>query len=109
MMRTVSRRNMYDKMTICDKECSTMKEHLEAILTQWKEALSNVTTAREVGDISVKYLGKKGEFTPIRRGLKNVAPEDRPAMRQLTNDTVAQLEAALAERGEEIDRIALEE
>lgn len=86
-----------------------MKEQLEAILTQAKEALSTVKTARELGDIRVKYLGKKGELTSIRKGLKNVAPEDRPAMGQLINDTVAQLEAALAERGEEIDRITLEE
>lgn len=86
-----------------------MKEQLEAILAEAKEALSSVKTARELGDVRVKYLGKKGALTAIRKGLKDVAPEDRPAMGQLINDVVAQLEQALTARGEEIERIALEE
>ena len=86
-----------------------MKEQLETILAQAKEELHTVRSARELGDVRVKYLGKKGALTAIRKGLKDVAPQDRPAMGQLINDVVAQLETALASRGEEIERIALEE
>ena len=85
-----------------------MKEQLEAILAKAKEELSAVQSARELGDVRVKYLGKKGELTTIRKGLRDVAPEDRPAMGQLINDVCAQLETALAAQSEEIERKALE-
>ena len=85
-----------------------MKEQLEAILAKAKEELSAVQSARELGDVRVKYLGKKGELTTIRKGLRDVAPEDRPAMGQLINDVCAQLEIALAAQSEEIERKALE-
>ena len=85
-----------------------MKEQLEAILAKAKEELSAVQSARELGDVRVKYLGTKGELTTIRKGLRDVAPEDRPAMGQLINDVCAQLETALAAQSEEIERKALE-
>lgn len=84
-----------------------MKEQLEAILAQAKEELCAVTSARELGDVRVKYLGKKGALTAIRKGLRDVAPEDRPAMGQLINDVCTQLENALTAQSEEIERQAL--
>lgn len=86
-----------------------MKEQLEAILHEAQVELQTVQTARALADVRVKYLGKKGGLTAIRKGLKDVSPQERPAMGQLINDTVAQLEQALEERTQEIERIALEE
>ena len=66
-----------------------MKAQLESILEQAQADLGAVSSIRELSDVRVKYLGKKGELTTIRKGLRDVSPEDRPAMGQLINDTVA--------------------
>ncbi len=86
-----------------------MKAQLESILEQAQADLSAVSSIRELGDVRVKYLGKKGELTTIRKGLRDVSPEDRPAMGQLINDTVSQLEAALTARTESLEQAMLEE
>ncbi len=86
-----------------------MKAQLESILEQAQADLSAVSSIRELGDVRVKYLGKKGELTTIRKGLRDVSPEDRPAMGQLINDTVSQLETALAARTEALEQAMLEE
>lgn len=81
-----------------------MKAQLESILEQAQADLSAVSSIRELSDVRVKYLGKKGELTTIRKGLRDVSPEDRPAMGQLINDTVSQLEAALTARSEALEQ-----
>ena len=32
-------------------------------------------------------MGKKGQLTEVLKGMKDVAPEDRPKVGQLVNDT----------------------
>lgn len=81
-----------------------MKAQLESILEQAQADLSAVSSIRELSDVRVKYLGKKGELTTIRKGLRDVSPEDRPATGQLINDTVSQLEAALTARSEALEQ-----
>ncbi len=86
-----------------------MKAQLESILEQAQADLGAVSSIRELSDVRVKYLGKKGELTTIRKGLRDVSPEDRPAMGQLINDTVSQLEAALTARSEALEQAMLEQ
>lgn len=86
-----------------------MKAQLESILEQAQADLGAVSSIRELSDVRVKYLGKKGELTTIRKGLRDVSPEDRPAMGQLINDTVSQLEAALTVRSEALEQAMLEQ
>lgn len=86
-----------------------MKQQLEAILSNAKNELSETQNARELDAVRVKYLGKKGELTAILKGMKNVAPEERPVIGQLVNDVRAELEAALEKQGEKLEQSALEE
>lgn len=86
-----------------------MKAQLKSILEQAQADLGAVSSIRELSDVRVKYLGKKGELTTIRKSLRDVSPEDRPAMGQLINDTVSQLEAALTARSEALEQAMLEQ
>ena len=86
-----------------------MKQQLETILSNAKNELSETQNARELDAVRVKYLGKKGELTAILKGMKNVAPEERPVIGQLVNDVRAELEAALEKQGEKLEQSALEE
>ncbi len=43
----------------------------------------------KLNDVRVKFLGKKGELTAVLKGMKDVAPEDRPKVGQMVNETRA--------------------
>ena len=55
------------------------------------------------------YLGKKGELTNLLKGMKDVAPEDRPKVGQMVNDVRAQLESKLEEARAALAKKAREE
>ena len=68
-----------------------------------KEALKAIEQAdmpEKLNDVRVKFLGKKGELTAVLKGMKDVAPEDRPKVGQMVNETRAAIEAVLEENKE---------
>ncbi len=72
-----------------------MKEKLKAIVD---EALEKIKASKELdklNEIRVAFLGKKGELTEILKAMKDVAPEDRPAIGQLVNEARTVLEEEL--------------
>ncbi len=72
-----------------------MKERLKAIVD---EALSKIVSSKELdslNEIRISYLGKKGALTEILKSMKDVAPEDRPAVGQLVNEARNTLEGKL--------------
>ncbi|MBQ5951910.1 MAG: phenylalanine--tRNA ligase subunit alpha [Lachnospiraceae bacterium] len=75
-----------------------MKEQLEKIRREALAALEEAQVLDRLNDVRVTYLGKKGELTQLLKGLRDVAPEDRPAVGQLVNETREALEKALEER-----------
>ncbi len=81
-----------------------MEEKLENIKEAALAALAAADTPQALDDVRVKYLGKKGELTAILKGMKDVAPEERPKVGQLVNETRAELEDALESRKKEMDQ-----
>ena len=80
-----------------------MKEKLQSIREQ---ALSKITEAQDINllnDIKVSILGKKGELTQVLKSMKDVAPEDRPKVGQMVNETRANIEAKLEEKMKSIN------
>lgn len=72
-----------------------MKERLEAIR---EEAVSKIQSAEnldKLNDIRVAVLGKKGALTEVLKGMKNVAPEERPKVGQMVNDARSAIEEAM--------------
>ena len=69
-----------------------MKEKLNAIVTEAMAKLEKVEQLDVLNDIRVNYLGKKGELTSVLKSMKDVAPEDRPAVGQMVNDARIKLE-----------------
>lgn len=72
-----------------------MKEELEELKTK---ALSEIDKAKDneaLNNIRVALLGKKGELTAILKGMKDVKPEDRPAVGKLVNETREAIEEKL--------------
>ncbi len=48
--------------------------------------------------LRVQYLGKKGELTALQKGVRDVAPEDRPKFGAAINDARARIEERLDAR-----------
>ena len=86
-----------------------MKEKLQAIR---EEALAKIEAANDLdalNDIKVNVLGKKGELTQVLKGMKDVAPEDRPKVGQMVNDTRTAIEEKLENVKKEIAKKIREE
>ena len=84
-----------------------MKEKLQGILQAAKEQLAAAADARALDDARVRFLGKKGELTALLKGMKDVAPEERPAVGQMINDVRAEIESIIEQRREAIAAAAL--
>ena len=59
-------------------EAIRMKERLEAIRERALAQINETDSLDKLNDIRVAFLGKKGELTEVLKGMKEVAPEDRP-------------------------------
>ena len=59
-------------------------------------------TLPELNEVRVKLFGKKGEFTSLLRGLKELAQEERPRIGQIVNEARGQLEELLEAKKEEL-------
>jgi phenylalanyl-tRNA synthetase alpha chain len=58
--------------------------------------LSGVTDDRALEELRVKFLGRSGEVTAIRRGIGTLPPAERPTAGKVINAAVERMEAALA-------------
>lgn len=86
-----------------------MKERLERIKEEAIAQIQASDVPEKLNDVRVKFLGKKGELTAVLKGMKDVAPEDRPKVGQLVNETRAAIEAVLEESRTKMERILREE
>ncbi|MCM3783321.1 phenylalanine--tRNA ligase subunit alpha [Neobacillus mesonae] len=75
-----------------------MKEKLEALKSEALAELAGVHDAQALGDIRVKYLGKKGALTEILRGMGALSAEERPVIGQVANDVRGAIEAVIEEK-----------
>ena len=62
-----------------------MKEALESIRSAVRQQLESVKDLKELDNIRVKYLGKKGELTAILKQMGKLSAEERPVIGQLAN------------------------
>ena len=72
-----------------------MKEKLEQIKAKALQQITESDTLEKLNDVRVMILGKKGELTDVLKSMKDVAPEDRPKVGQMVNDTRAEIEEKL--------------
>jgi len=83
-----------------------MKERLEALRREALERLEIVPDIRELDELRVQFLGKKGRLTEILRGMGALPAEERPVVGQIANEIRSELERALADRQEALEREA---
>ena len=72
-----------------------MEERIERLRTEALAAIRAAKSLAEFDAVRVKYLGKKGAFTAILRGMGNVSKEERPTIGKIVNIAKAKVEAAI--------------
>lgn len=86
-----------------------MKDRLEKIRLEALKRIEASDGLEKLNEIKVAYLGKKGELTSVLKGMKDVAPEDRPKVGQMVNEVRALLEEKLEEAKTALVKKAREE
>ena len=72
-----------------------MNEQLTKLTGEALEKIAKAQDLDALNGVRVEYLGKKGLITAVMKGMKDVAPEDRPAFGQVVNEARQQVEEAL--------------
>ncbi len=85
-----------------------MKEKLQALSAEAREAVLASNTEAEIENLRVKYLGKKGELTAILKQMGSLSPEERPVMGLLVNEAKQQLEELISVKKEELKKAGVE-
>ena len=85
-----------------------MKDMLQQIREKALQEIEGSETLEKLNDVRVAFLGKKGELTKVLKGMKNVKPEDRPAVGQLVNDTRVKIENSLEAKKKALEAAKLE-
>lgn len=75
-----------------------MKQQLMQISEQAEKALQGCASVKELEELRVRFLGKKGELTAILKQMGKLSSEERPVVGQLANEVRAAIERYLEER-----------
>jgi phenylalanyl-tRNA synthetase alpha chain len=81
-----------------------MKEKLESIKAEALAKIEEADVLASLNDVKVSILGKKGELTQVLKGMKDVAPEDRPKVGQMVNEAREAIESALEAKTKSINK-----
>ena len=78
-----------------------MEEQIKKIVDTAIEHIKEAQNANILNDIRIKYLGKKGEFTAVLRGMKELSAEQRPVIGGMVNKFKEKLEELISEKEKE--------
>lgn len=79
-----------------------IKTQLEEIKKNTTQLIEKVEVVKEIEDIKVKILGKKGDLTSILKSMGNMSAEERPQVGKLVNDLREFLENEIDRKKEEL-------
>lgn len=86
-----------------------MQDKINEIVESSLSQLQSVKDTNDLQELRVKYLGKKGKFTEILRGMGSVAPEERPKIGKMVNEARAKIETAIKEHEQKLNDSAKEQ
>ncbi len=87
---------------------SQLAAQLDEQLASFKSDLESATDEAGLYDLQVRYLGKKGSVSLLRRQMGKLSPDEKKLFGQRFNAIKGELEAGLEARRAELDAIARE-
>jgi phenylalanyl-tRNA synthetase alpha chain len=85
-----------------------LSEQLRAIGERLQAALADVTSHEALEEVRIRFVGRTGEITTVRRSIGALPAAERPGAGKVVNDATAELEAALDRKRADLERKALE-
>lgn len=86
-----------------------MEENLTKVLETFNKEIESSKSLDDLEKLRIKYLGKKGEITDLKKSIAKLPNEEKPAAGKLINKTSKEIEEKLALKNEEIKKVLLEE
>ncbi|RYL93921.1 phenylalanine--tRNA ligase subunit alpha [Sporolactobacillus sp. THM7-4] len=86
-----------------------MREKLLELREKALESVHSTNSLKQLQDIHVSYLGKKGPITEVLKGMGKLSEEERPVIGQLANDVRKTIEQQIKVRKEKLERKLLEQ
>lgn len=80
-----------------------MKDKLLRLKQEISDNLGRVKNADALRDLEIKYLGRKGEFTEILRGIAGLSGEEKETIGKLANEIKSELRKKFAETRETVE------
>ncbi len=75
-----------------------MEQELNTLRTLAGENLNSLSSNEQLETFRIKFLGRKGEFASIMKGLGQVPKEDKPRLGQMANAAKKEIESLYAEK-----------
>lgn len=85
-----------------------MKEQLEALNKEALEKIKKIADIKELQEIRIAYLGKKGSITGVLRGMGKLTKEERPIIGEIANRVRESITAAIEEKKDMLEEAVLE-
>lgn len=86
-----------------------MKEKLQVLLQEAKTEISAAKALKDLEDIRIKFLGKKGEVTSVLKNMKDLSAEERPLIGKIANEIREEIENLLDAVKEDKKKLEIED
>ncbi|QED48871.1 phenylalanine--tRNA ligase subunit alpha [Cytobacillus dafuensis] len=85
-----------------------MQERLKELQIEALEKINQASDLKELNDIRVSYLGKKGPITEVLKGMGKLSAEERPKMGALANEVRDAIAAGIEEKQKHLEEAAVQ-
>lgn len=84
-----------------------MQERLKELQQEALQAIEKAADLKELNDIRVSFLGKKGPITEVLKGMGKLSAEERPKMGALANEVRDAISARIEEKNQILEEAAV--
>ncbi|TFB24982.1 phenylalanine--tRNA ligase subunit alpha [Filobacillus milosensis] len=85
-----------------------MKERLQEIKEEALKQIQSSDDEKQLQDVRVYFLGKKGQITEVLKGMGKLSKEERPVIGQLANEVRDEITEALESKKTKLEQAAME-
>ncbi|WP_409297306.1 phenylalanine--tRNA ligase subunit alpha [Peribacillus sp. SCS-26] len=86
-----------------------MKERLQELQAEALQKAAEAQGLKELNEVRVSYLGKKGPITEVLRGMGKLSAEERPVIGALANDVREAIAAGIEQKQAQLEEAAISE
>ena len=86
-----------------------MQDELKRLEQEVIQKITISDSLKELNEIRVVYLGKKGLITEVLRGMGKLSSEERPIIGQIVNDILEEIARTIEEKHSYIEKFEVEQ